>query len=136
MQIIISSNYWSTHSYWFCKVRHQSDSSKNLVHYLYYLIMVFSNKYYLLKHFSTLVFTYIKTILILNNLFLMFQSFNKYKFHFRSLFVFITSIACYYSVSIHLYLNISPHWIWSLYLSPIFVVCVFLFCLFYINIAN
>ncbi|CAD8055080.1 unnamed protein product [Paramecium sonneborni] len=60
----------------------------------------------------------------------------QYKFHFRSLLICILSLIAYYSVCVHLYLDISPHWIWSLYLSPIFVISVILFSLFYVSIAN
>ncbi|CAK56166.1 unnamed protein product (macronuclear) [Paramecium tetraurelia] len=60
----------------------------------------------------------------------------QYKFHFRSLLICLISLTAYYSVCAHLYLNVSPHWVWSLYLSPIFVVSVILFSMFYVSVAN
>lgn len=48
--------------------------------------------------------------------------------------VFLLSVIAYYVPITYLYFNTSPHWVWGLYLSPIFITFVFLSCLMFIHI--
>lgn len=47
--------------------------------------------------------------------------------------VYLLSLILYYTAVAKLWFSFSPHWIWGLYLSPIFVIFVSLSTFFYIQ---